>query len=73
MTETIDAILTRKEAAEMLKLPKRTLDYLVGTSQIPFSRLGKRNVRFSRSRLMEWLRERENVEFRINHPAKKAK
>jgi excisionase family DNA binding protein len=73
MTETIDAILTRKEAAEMLKLPRRTLDYLVGTSQIPFSRLGKRNVRFSRSRLMEWLRERENVEFRINHPAKKAK
>ncbi len=73
MTETIDAILTRKEAAEMLKLPRRTLDYLVGTSQIPFSRLGKRNVRFSLSRLMEWLRERENVEFRINHPAKKAK
>ena len=73
MTETIDAILTRKEAAEMLKLPRRILDYLVGTSQIPFSRLGKRNVRFSRSRLMEWLRERENVEFRINHPAKKAK
>jgi excisionase family DNA binding protein len=58
-------VLTRQEAAEMLKLPQRTLDYLVGTGQIPFSRVGKRSVRFSRSRLMEWLREREGLEYRM--------
>lgn len=58
-----DEILTRKEAAEMLKLPKRTLDYLVGTGQVPFSRVGKRSVRFRRLRLMEWLKEREGIEY----------
>jgi len=59
--ETTDEILTRKEVAEMLKLPRRTLDYLVATGQIPFSRIGKRSVRFSRSRLMQWLGEREGI------------
>ena len=38
-----DEVLTRAEAADMLKLPKRTLDYLVSTGQVPFSRLGNRN------------------------------
>ena len=52
---TNDEILTRNEVAEMLKLPKRTLDYLVATGQIPYSRIGKRSVRFTRSRLMEWV------------------
>lgn len=60
-----DEILTRAEAADLLKLPKRTLDYLVGTGQIPFSRIGKRSVRFTRSRLLEWLKEREGVEYRL--------
>jgi excisionase family DNA binding protein len=62
---TNDEILTRKEAAEMLKLPKRTLDYLVATGQVPFSRIGKRGVRFTRSRLMQWLGEREGIEYRL--------
>ena len=61
-----DAILTRKEAADLLKIPPRTLDYLVSTKQIPFSRLGRRSVRFSRARLFEWFREREGVEYRLN-------
>lgn len=61
-----DEILKRKEAAAMLKVPQRTLDYLVSTQQIPFSRVGKRSVRFSRNRLMEWLREREGVEYRLS-------
>lgn len=60
-----DEILTRAEAADLLKLPKRTLDYLVGTGQIPFSRIGKRSVRFTRLRLLEWLKEREGVEYRL--------
>jgi excisionase family DNA binding protein len=63
-----DEVLTGKEAAEMLKLPKRTLDYLIGTGQIPFARIGKRSVRFSRARLLEWLKEREGVEY---HRSKK--
>ena len=58
-----EEVLTGKEAAEMLKLPKRTLDYLVATRQVPYSRIGKRSVRFTRSRLMEWMREREGIEY----------
>ena len=58
-------VLTRTEAAEMLKMPQRTLDYLVATGQIPFSRIGKRSVRFTRTRLLEWLHEREGIEYRL--------
>ena len=58
-------VLTRAEAAGMLKMPRRTLDYLVATGQIPFSRIGKRSVRFTRARLLEWLQEREGVEYRL--------
>jgi len=57
-------ILTRVEASDMLKLRLRTLDYLVQTGQIPFSRIGKRCVRFSRARLLQYLVDREGVEFR---------
>lgn len=57
-------ILKRKEAAEFLKIPLKTLDYLVRTGQIPFSRIGKRLVRFSQDRLVEYLQEREGIEFR---------
>jgi excisionase family DNA binding protein len=64
-----DEILTRSEAAELLKLPLRTLDYLVATGQIPFTRIGKRSVRFSRARLMEWFREREGIEYRLKRSA----
>jgi excisionase family DNA binding protein len=57
-------VLTRKEASELLKIPIRTLDYLVSTNQIPYSRIGKRSVRFDRGRLEIWFQEREGVEFR---------
>jgi excisionase family DNA binding protein len=66
---TDDEILTRSEAAGMLKMPRRTLDYLVATGQIPFSRIGKRSVRFTRARLLEWLSEREGVEYRLSRAA----
>jgi excisionase family DNA binding protein len=56
-------ILTRKEVSEFLKLPIRSLDYLVATGQIPFFRIGKRSVRFSKDRLMEYLNDREYVEY----------
>jgi len=68
-TKTQDEILTRGEAADLLKLPKRTLDYLVGTGQIPFARIGKRSVRFTRKRLLEWLVEREGIEYRLSRVA----
>ena len=69
ITRNQDEILTRGEAADLLKLPKRTLDYLVGTGQIPFARIGKRSVRFTRSRLLEWLAEREGIEYRLSRSA----
>ena len=59
-------ILTRSEVAAMLKLTVRTVDYLVSTNQIPFSRLGKRSVRFDRGRITGWFRDREGVEYRLN-------
>jgi hypothetical protein len=55
-------VLCRGEASEMLKIPLGTLDYLVSTSEypgnpwdLPFSRLGRRIIRFSRKRLQMWL------------------
>ena len=57
-------ILTRKEVSELFKMPIRTIDYLVSSGQIPFSRLGKRSVRFSKERLQEWFSDREGVELR---------
>ena len=63
--------LTRQEVSEKLKIPLRTIDYLVSTGQIPFSRLGRRSVRFSSTRIEEWFIEREGVEFRYNRQRKK--
>jgi excisionase family DNA binding protein len=57
-------LMTRKDVAEFLKIPLRTIDYLVTTGQIPYFRIGKRSVRFSRERLSEYLKERECVEYR---------
>jgi excisionase family DNA binding protein len=59
-------VLTRDGAADLLQVPRATIDYLVQTQQIPFSRVGKRGVRFVDDRLFQWLEERENIEFRQN-------
>ena len=56
--------LTRKDVSTKYKIPIRTVDYLVSTNQIPFSRIGKRLVRFDYDRLEQWFEEREGVEFR---------
>ena len=58
-------IMTKKDVAKEFKLTLRTVDNLVSTGQIPFSRVGKRSVRFDRNRLREWFREREGVEYRL--------
>ncbi len=57
-------ILKRKEVADMYRVPLRTVDYWASTGQIPFSRLGKRAVRFDRDTLDKWFKDREGVEFR---------
>lgn len=57
----MDEVLTKKEAAEFLKMSPKTIDYLVVSHQIPYSRIGKRSVRFSQTRLLEWLGEREGL------------
>ena len=56
--------LKRQDVAELLKIPLRTLDHLVATGQIPFSRIGKRGVRFDRDRLTAWFRSREGIVYR---------
>lgn len=61
----MDEFLKRGDVAELFKIPVSTIDYLVVTGQIPFSRLGKRSVRFERARLLEWFRGREKVEYRL--------
>ena len=60
----MDDILIKDEVSKLFKMPGRTVDYLVQTDQIPFSRIGKRSVRFSKARLLEWFKEREGVELR---------
>jgi excisionase family DNA binding protein len=57
--------LTRREAADFLNIPLRTLDFLIRRGEIPFSRIGRRSVRFDLERLEEWFREREGLEYRI--------
>ncbi len=56
-------VLTRQEVSSIYKLNPKTLDYLVQTHQIPYSRLGRRMVRFDRDRLEKWFASRENIEF----------
>jgi len=66
-------VLTRQETADFLKIPLRTLDYLVCTNQIPFSRISKRGVRFDKQRLKDWFRKNEGREYRIHRKAATSK
>lgn len=53
-----DAKLTYDQIASELGVPKATVYAWVHRKQIPFIRLGKRLVRFSRQAISEWIRER---------------
>jgi len=57
-------LLTRKQVCNLFALPSSTLDYLVSTSQIPFIRITKRNVRFREDELLQWLEGRRNIPYR---------
>ena len=59
-------VLIKQEVSEIFQIPKRTIDYLVLTKQIPFFRVGKRSVQFEAGRLREWTREQECVELKYN-------
>jgi excisionase family DNA binding protein len=63
--EGFDEVLTVEETARFLKCQVKTVQYMVSTSQLPFFRLGKRLVRFRRSRLIEYAEEREKIEYRL--------
>jgi len=59
-------VMKRQTVAEYLDLPISTLDYLVQTGQIPFSRIGKRTVRFDKAEIDTWFKNRAGVEYRQN-------
>ena len=65
MTEVLTKKLNKKEVGERLGIPVKTIDYLVCTNQIPFSRVGKRSVRFDPERIQAWFMKREGVEYRL--------
>lgn len=58
-------VYTRQEVSDQFKIPLKTIDYMVRTGQIPFFRPTKRSVRFEASALEKWMRERQNVEYRL--------
>ena len=61
-TANPEEILTYKEAARLLKISARTLERWTREGLIPYIRLPERGtwsgVRFSRSQLRRWLRQR---------------
>ncbi len=48
-------MLTREQAAEMLKISTRTLGRLVSRNYVPHLRLNRRCVRFPRRALADWI------------------
>ncbi|MGH7283105.1 MAG: helix-turn-helix domain-containing protein [Polyangiaceae bacterium] len=60
-------LLDYAEAARFLRLSIHTLYWLVAQRRVPHTRLGPRLVRFSRTALEKWLRDRSVVESGWNH------
>ncbi len=56
--EEIGDLMTYEQCAAFLAVPVNTLYSMVNRRQLPFVRLSKRLVRFSRRALAEWVRER---------------
>ena len=59
-------VLNIEQAAQLLGVSENTIKYLTSTQQIPFSRIGKRKVRYSKERLEIWFQDRENVAVSYN-------
>jgi len=68
------AVLTKAEAAELLKVKPRTIDEWMRRGRIPFCKLPSGTVRFRRDQLLEFLGKFEvggnteqTVEVRCSH------
>jgi excisionase family DNA binding protein len=66
MQEEMDVLMTCKELGELLGLKPATIHSMVHRGQLPHFRVGKRIVRFSRARIMQWL-EARTVEPNARH------
>ena len=55
------AVLTKAEAAELLKVKRRTIDEWMRRGRIPFCKLPSGTVRFRRDQLIEFLGKFEVV------------
>ena len=53
-------VLTADEVAEILRLSRRKINQLVAADEIPFVRIGKRRIRFSREAIMKWFAEQNS-------------
>lgn len=56
MNQEQDELLTYRDVAELLGVRLGTIYSMVSRRQIPFVRVGRRLVRFSKRRMHEWLK-----------------
>jgi len=54
-------VLTPDDLAEILRVSRRKINQLVAADEIPFVRIGKRRIRFSREAVMKWFREQREA------------
>ena len=59
-------VLTKSEASEFLQVDPKTIGYLVHTGQIPYIRISPRIIRFDKSELLEWMKDRSGIPYRMN-------
>lgn len=57
----METLLDKQEAADLLNVTPRHLDYLIYERRIPFVKVGGRTIRFKRTELLEWI-EAKTVE-----------
>ena len=50
-------ILTKPEVQGVLRISKRTLEYLVASRELQCFKVGKRAVRFNKSDLVDWIQK----------------
>ena len=59
VTAKIEEILTKREAAALIRIKARTLDDWMRRKIIPFSKLPRGGVRFQRTQLIDFIRKFE--------------
>jgi excisionase family DNA binding protein len=59
-------VIKRDDVAKLLQIHPRTVDHLIFTGQIPYSRIGKRNVRFDKAEVIRWFKSRSGIPFHRN-------